>query len=39
LTLYTCLIIRGLVIAGNAPTLFSRLMAGAMALIFSPMPL
>jgi rod shape determining protein RodA len=34
LTLYTCLIVRGLVIAGNAPTLFSRLMAGAMALIF-----
>ncbi|HEX4879891.1 MAG TPA: rod shape-determining protein RodA [Limnobacter sp.] len=34
LTLYTCLIVRGLVIAGNAPTLFSRLMAAAMALIF-----
>ena len=34
LTLYTCLIVRGLVIAGNAPTLFSRLLAGAMALIF-----
>jgi rod shape determining protein RodA len=34
LTLYTCLIIRGLVIASQAPTLFSRLLAGAMALIF-----
>ena len=34
LTLYTCLIVRGLVIAGNAPTLFCRLMAGAMAMIF-----
>ncbi|HEX4844089.1 MAG TPA: rod shape-determining protein RodA [Limnobacter sp.] len=34
LTLYTCLIVRGLVIAGNAPTMFSRLMAAAMALIF-----
>ncbi len=34
LALYAALIVRGLVIAGNAPTLFSRLMAGAMALIF-----
>jgi rod shape determining protein RodA len=34
LTLYTCLIVRGLVIASNAPTLFSRLLAGAMSLIF-----
>lgn len=34
LALYTGLIVRGLVIASNAPTLFSRLMAGAMALIF-----
>ena len=34
LVLYTCLIMRGLVIAANAPTLFSRLMAGAVSLIF-----
>lgn len=34
LVLYTCLIIRGLVIAANAPTLFSRLMAGSISLIF-----
>ncbi|MCQ8895407.1 rod shape-determining protein RodA [Limnobacter humi] len=34
LLLYTCLIIRGLTIAANAPTLFSRLLAGAISLIF-----
>lgn len=34
LMLYTCLIVRGLVIAANAPTLFSRLLAGAISLIF-----
>ncbi|MDX1670085.1 MAG: rod shape-determining protein RodA [Limnobacter sp.] len=34
LILYTCLIMRGLVIAANAPTLFSRLMAGSISLIF-----
>lgn len=34
LTLYTFLIFRGLAIASNAPNLFTRLMAGAMSLIF-----
>lgn len=34
LTLYSCLIVRGLVIAANAPTLFSRLLAGSLSLIF-----
>jgi len=32
--LYTLLIARGLVIAGAAPTLFSRLLAGSITLIF-----
>ena len=31
---YTCLILRGLVIAADAPTLFTRLMAGALTLSF-----
>jgi rod shape determining protein RodA len=34
LVLYALLIGRGLMIAANAPTLFSRLMAGAMTMIF-----
>ena len=34
LSLYTLLIIRGLMIAANAPTFFSRLLAGAITLIF-----
>lgn len=34
LILYFLLIMRGLVIASNAPTLFSRLMAGAMTIMF-----
>jgi rod shape determining protein RodA len=34
LVLYALLIGRGLMIAGNAPTLFSRLMAGSITLIF-----
>ena len=34
LTLYLALIARGLVIAANAPTVFSRLMAGAIVLTF-----
>lgn len=34
LGLYSLLVIRGLVIAANAPTLFSRLLAGAITLIF-----
>ncbi|MBA3903342.1 MAG: rod shape-determining protein RodA [Rhodocyclaceae bacterium] len=34
LALYALLIGRGLMIAGNAPTLFSRLMAGSITLIF-----
>jgi rod shape determining protein RodA len=34
LVLYTLLIARGLVIAGAAPTLFSRLLAGSITLIF-----
>ena len=31
---FTALILRGLVIASNAPTLFSRLMAGSVSLSF-----
>lgn len=34
LCLYTALIFRGLVIAGNAPSYFSRLLAGSITLIF-----
>jgi rod shape determining protein RodA len=34
LSLYALLVIRGLVIAANAPTLFARLLAGAITLIF-----
>ncbi len=34
LSLYTLLIIRGLMIAANAPTFFARLLAGAITLIF-----
>lgn len=34
LSLYLLLILRGMVIAANAPTLFSRLLAGAITLIF-----
>ncbi|MEO8407277.1 MAG: rod shape-determining protein RodA [Oxalobacteraceae bacterium] len=34
LCLYSLLVIRGLMIAANAPTLFSRLLAGAITLIF-----
>ena len=34
LLLYICLIGRGLVIAANAPTMFSRLLAGAISMIF-----
>ena len=34
LVLYTALIVRGLVIAANAPTLFTRLLAAAISLIF-----
>ncbi|WP_369792139.1 rod shape-determining protein RodA [Herminiimonas sp. CN] len=34
LSLYSLLVIRGLMIAANAPTLFSRLLAGAITLIF-----
>lgn len=34
LSLYTLLIIRGLMIAANAPTFFTRLLAGAITLIF-----
>ncbi len=34
LALYTLLIVRGMMIAANAPTLFSRLMAGSIALSF-----
>ena len=34
LVLYLCLIGRGLIIAANAPTFFSRLLAGAITLIF-----
>ncbi len=34
LVLYALLIARGLMIAGNAPTLFSRLLAGSITLIF-----
>ena len=34
LLLYICLIVRGLVIAANAPTVFTRLLAGAIAMIF-----
>jgi rod shape determining protein RodA len=34
LTLYTALIIRGLMIAANAPTFFARLLAGAITLTF-----
>jgi rod shape determining protein RodA len=34
MTLYTLLVVRGLMIAANAPTLFSRLLAGAITLIF-----
>ncbi len=38
LILFSCLIIRGLVIAANATTLFSRLMAGAVSMIFFTYP-
>ncbi|NMM38775.1 MAG: rod shape-determining protein RodA [Glaciimonas sp.] len=34
LSLYALLVIRGLMIAANAPTLFTRLLAGAITLIF-----
>lgn len=34
--LYLLLIARGLMIAANAPTLFTRLLAGAITMIFSP---
>jgi rod shape determining protein RodA len=34
LVLYICLIARGLIIAANAPTLFARLLAGAVSMIF-----
>ena len=34
LTLYALLVIRGLIIAANAPTLFARLLAGAITMIF-----
>ena len=34
LTMYALLIARGLMIAANAPTLFTRLLAGAVTLIF-----
>lgn len=34
LVLYLLLIVRGLMIAANAPTLFARLMAGSMTMIF-----
>ena len=34
LVIYAMLIARGLMIAGNAPTLFTRLLAGAITLIF-----
>jgi rod shape determining protein RodA len=34
LALYTLLIARGLMIAANAPTFFSRLLAGSLTLIF-----
>jgi rod shape determining protein RodA len=34
LLLYLCLIARGLVIAANAPTMFARLLAGSISMIF-----
>lgn len=34
MVLYTALIFRGFVIAGNAPSLFTRLLAGAVSMIF-----
>ncbi len=34
LTLYTLLVARGLMIAANAPTIFARLLAGSVALMF-----
>lgn len=34
LAIYTCLILRGLAIAANAPTLFTRLMAASLSLVF-----
>jgi rod shape determining protein RodA len=34
LVLYICLIARGLIIAANAPTMFARLLAGSVSMIF-----
>jgi rod shape determining protein RodA len=34
MTLYLLLVIRGLMIAANAPTLFTRLLAGSITMIF-----